>query len=164
MCSSFLSLSIMNMMKVEKNRGTSSALPGSRCPYSVIYRPGECIAWKWLWMASDPSVLSAGYWDWVCGNWLFLADEICASERTIRWVAFCYPVLKISRMLFRFFKQEVLAVDLFSFLLSKEISSGPECSILDFSYLVQLIYWFCLFFHYKSSGFCVCSLSLLVSD
>lgn len=42
----FLSLSIMNMMEVEKNRGTS-ALPGSRCPYSVIYRPRECISWKW---------------------------------------------------------------------------------------------------------------------
>lgn len=67
-------------------------------------------------------------------------------------------------MLFRFFKQEALAVDLFSFLLSKEISSGPECSILDFSYLVQLIYWFCCFFHYRFSGFCVHSLSLSVSD
>lgn len=40
-------LSIMNVVKVEENRGTSSALPGSRCPCSVIYRARECISWKW---------------------------------------------------------------------------------------------------------------------
>jgi len=34
-------------MKEEENRGISTALPRSRCPYSVIYRPQECISWKW---------------------------------------------------------------------------------------------------------------------
>lgn len=157
----FLSLSIRNMMKVEKNRGISTALPGSRCPYSVIYSPQECISWKWAVNGRWPICFIC----WVLGLIVFfLADEICASEQTIRWLSAVLLVLKISCMWFRFFKREALAVVLFSFLLSKEISSGPECSILDCSYLVHLIYWFCLFLHYKSSGFCVHSLSLSVSD
>lgn len=87
----FLSISIKNKMKVEENRGNSTASPRSRCPYSVIYRPQGCISWKWavngqlpicficwvslliVWKLSYFSCWKLGFWT----NW-YMADFVSA--------------------------------------------------------------------------------------